>query len=169
MRRFLRHILSLLFVVAMLSLSGCNLISLNSFSLEGAKITSFDLSKGATVEMTIRNKSPFKVTIAAGRLEAKSKGESIGEVFMKNSVVLPRKATTTVELNLGLSFASPFAALKALNITLGTEHLERMSTRDNLELWMERLYLLEIDILRSVKLSGVDIFDRNCFTLCLYH
>ena len=116
MRRFLRHILSLLFVVAMLSLSGCNLISLNSFSLEGAKITSFDLSKGATVEMTIRNKSPFKVTIAAGRLEAKSKGESIGEVFMKNSVVLPRKATTTVELNLGLSFTSPFAALKALNI-----------------------------------------------------
>lgn len=116
MRRFLRHILSLLFVVAMLSLSGCNLISLNSFSLEGAKITSFDLAKGATVEMTIRNKSPFKVTIAAGRLEAKSKGESIGEVFMKNSVVLPRKATTTVELNLGLSFASPFAALKALNI-----------------------------------------------------
>lgn len=116
MRRFLRHILSLLFVVAMLSLSGCNLISLDSFSLEGAKITSFDLSKGATVEMTIRNKSPFKVTIAAGRLEAKSKGESIGEVFMKNSVVLPRKATTTVELNLGLSFASPFAALKALNI-----------------------------------------------------
>lgn len=116
MRRFLRHILSLLFVVAMLSLSGCNLISLNSFSLEGAKITSFDLSKGATVEMTIRNQSPFKVTIAAGRLEAKSKGESIGEVFMKNSVVLPRKATTTVELNLGLSFASPFAALKALNI-----------------------------------------------------
>ena len=116
MRRFLRHILSLLFVVAMLSLSGCNLISLDSFSLEGAKITSFDLSKGATVEMTIRNKSPFKVTIAAGRLEAKSKGESIGEVFMKNSVVLPRKATTTVELNLGLSFASPFAVLKALNI-----------------------------------------------------
>lgn len=116
MRRFLRHILSLLFVVAMLTLTGCNLISLNSFSLEGAKITSFDLSKGATVEMTIRNKSPFKVTIAAGRLEAKSKGESIGEVFMKNSVVLPRKATTTVELNLGLSFTSPFAALKALNI-----------------------------------------------------
>lgn len=116
MRRFLRHILSLLFVVAMLTLTGCNLISLNSFSLEGAKITSFDLSKGATVEMTIRNKSPFKVTIAAGSLEAKSKGESIGEVFMKNSVVLPRKATTTVELNLGLSFTSPFAALKALNI-----------------------------------------------------
>ena len=116
MRRFLRHILSLLFVVAMLTLTGCNLISLDSFSLEGAKITSFDLSKWATVEMTIRNKSPFKVTIAAGRLEAKSKGESIGEVFMKNSVVLPRKATTTVEVNLGLSFTSPFAALKALNI-----------------------------------------------------
>ena len=114
MQRIVQHIL--LLVVMMFALSGCNIISLDDFVLEGAKITSFNLSQGATVEMTIRNNSPFKVTVAAGRLEAKSKGEPIGEVFMKSPVVLPRKAATTVELNLGLSFASPFAALKALSI-----------------------------------------------------
>lgn len=127
MKKFLLRLLgAITMVVILLSLSGCNIISLDDFVLEdeSVHITSFDLSKGATVEMTIRNNSIFKVTISGGRLEARSKGESVGEVYMKNTVTLPRKSTTTVELELGLRFASPFAALKALNtLTTSPEEL----------------------------------------------
>ena len=116
MKKALKHIIMAV-VVAMTSLlTGCKLISLDSFVLEDAKVLAFDLSKGATVEMTIRNNSLFKVTVVGGELVADLKGDPIGEVFMRHPVVLPRKSTTTVRVDVGLRFASPFAALKALGI-----------------------------------------------------
>lgn len=116
MRKVSKYILVVVAMVTMMLLSGCNLISLNSFVLKEAKILSFDLSKGAVVEMTIENKSLFKVTVLGGELAADLKGDPIGEVFMKHPVVLPRKSTTTVRLDVGLRFASPLAALKALGV-----------------------------------------------------
>lgn len=116
MRKKAKHILVVLFVATTSLLSGCNLISLDSFVLKEAKVLSFNLSEGATVEMTIENKSPFKVTVVGGELTADLKGTPIGEVFMRHPVVLPRKSTTTIRLNVGLRFASPLAALKALSI-----------------------------------------------------
>lgn len=114
MRRVSKHILVAVAMVAMTLLSGCSLISLDSFVLKEAKVLSFDLSKGAVVEMTIENRSLFKVTVVGGELAADLKGDPIGEVFMKSPVVLPRKSTTTVRVDMGMRFASPMAALRAL-------------------------------------------------------
>ena len=101
-------------LVTLLSLSGCSLLSLSSFVLKDAQILSFDLSKGAKVEMTIENLSPFKVTVVGGELAARLHGEPIGEIYMENSVVLPRRSTSTVVVEVGMRFASPLAAIKAL-------------------------------------------------------
>ncbi len=101
-------------LLLMLSLAGCSLISLDSFVLKDAHLLSFDLSKGAKVEMTIENKSAFKVTVVGGELVADLKGEPIGEVYMKAPVVLPRKSTTTVTVDVGMRFSSALAALRAL-------------------------------------------------------
>ncbi len=115
--RMIRRTLALVAAVAMMgALSGCNLISLNSFVLKEARVLSFDLSKGAKVEMTIENRSPFKVTVVGGRLVANIVGEPIGEVYMQNPVVLPRRSTATVVVDVGMHFSSPLAALKALGI-----------------------------------------------------
>lgn len=100
--------------ILMIALSGCNLISLDSFVLKDARLLSFDLSKGAKMEMTIENKSAFKVTVVGGELVADLKGEPIGEVYMKAPVVLPRKSTTTVVVDVGMRFSSALAALRAL-------------------------------------------------------
>lgn len=119
-----KHTLAVLLVAMTSLLTGCGLISLNSFVLKEAKVLSFDLSKGAVVEMTIENRSLFKVTVVGGELAADLKGDPIGEVFMKNSVVLPRKSTTTVRLDVGMRFASPMAALRALGaLTSAPENL----------------------------------------------
>ena len=93
--------------------TSCKVVSLHNFELKKAEIVRFDMS-GAEVVMTIRNKSLFKVTIVGGELGAHYKGAPIGDIYMKNSVVLPRKSTTTVTLDVGLKFASPMAALTAL-------------------------------------------------------
>ena len=100
--------------ILMIALSGCNLISLDSFVLKDARLLSFDLSKGAKMEMTIENKSAFKVTVVGGELVADLKGEPIGEVYMKAPVVLPRKSTTMVVVDVGMRFSSALAALRAL-------------------------------------------------------
>lgn len=113
----IRRTLALVAAVAMMgALSGCNLISLDSFVLKNAKVLSFNLSEGAKVEMTIENRSPFKMTVVGGELAAHLKGEPIGEVFMRAPVVLPRRSTTTIVVDVGMRFASPFAALKALAV-----------------------------------------------------
>ncbi len=125
-------------VVTMVVLSGCNLLSLNDFVLKDAKILSFDLSKGATVELTVENKSFFKVTIMDGELVADLKGDPIGEIFMKNSVVLPRRATTTATLDVGMRFASPIAALKALGILTSSPEDLTISGYGEGKIWLFR-------------------------------
>jgi hypothetical protein len=84
--------------------------------LKDAKLLSFNLSEGARVEMTIENNTAFKVTVVGGELAADLKGDPIGEVFMRAPVVLPRRSTTTVVVDVGMRFASPLAALKALGV-----------------------------------------------------
>lgn len=138
MRKVLKNILVALTVSTIALLSGCNLISLDSFVLEGAKILSFDLSEGATVEMTIRNKSLLKVTIVGGELTADLKGDPIGEIYMKHPVVLPRKSTTTVRLDVGMRFASPLAALKALGTLTSSPDDLRISGYGEGKIWVFR-------------------------------
>lgn len=107
--------LALVATVAMMgALSSCNLLSLDSFVLKDAKVVAFNLSEGAKVQMTIENRSAFKVTVVGGELVADIKGDPIGEVYMRAPVVLPRRSTTTVVVDVGMRFASPIAALKAL-------------------------------------------------------
>lgn len=138
MIKALKHSLALLFIATTSLLAGCNLISLNSFALKEAKVLSFDLSKGAVVEMTIENNSPFKVTVVGGELAANLKGDTIGELFMKESVVLPRKSTTTVKLNVGLRFSSPIAALKALGILTSSPDSLTISGYGEGKIWLFR-------------------------------
>ena len=105
---------SLALLLMVFGLSGCGLISLKNFKLEEAKVLDFNLSRGAVVEMTITNDSAFKVQIVGGELTANYKGSTLGTVVMQNPVVLPRKSTTTVKVNIGVKFSSPMAALSAL-------------------------------------------------------
>lgn len=115
--RVIKRALALGVMVAMMGvLSGCNLLSLDNFVLKDAKLLSFNLSEGARVEMTIENNTAFKVTVVGGELAADLKGDPIGEVFMRAPVVLPRRSTTTVVVDVGMRFASPLAALKALGV-----------------------------------------------------
>lgn len=103
-----------LLVALSMVLTGCGLISLRDFELQGAEIVRFDMS-GGEVKMTIRNKSLFKITLTSGELAAYDGETLVGEVFVREPVVLPRRSTTTVTLRLGLRFSSPMAALRALN------------------------------------------------------
>lgn len=112
MRRFLK--ITTLLVVVMLVATSCKVVSLRNFELKKAEVVRFDMS-GAEVVMTIRNKSLFKVTLVDGVLGAYDEGKLIGEVFVKEPVVLPGMKTTTVTLKVGLRFPSPLAALRALN------------------------------------------------------
>lgn len=138
MRRVLRYATMVLAVAITSLLAGCNLISLNSFVLKEAKVLSFDLSKGAVVEMTIENKSLFKVTVVGGELAADLKGDPIGEIYMKHPVVLPRKSTTTVRLDVGMRFASPLAALKALGTLTSSPDDLRISGYGEGKIWVFR-------------------------------
>jgi LEA14-like dessication related protein len=125
-------------LVMMLSLSGCDIISRDSFVFHGAKVLNFSLSEGATVEMTIENKSMFKVTIVGGELTANCDGEPIGSVYIKNPVKLPRKSTTTVTLNLGLRFDSPIAALKAVKSLISSPDKVTVSGYGEGKVWFFR-------------------------------
>lgn len=137
-KRILHNTLTILIIMMIASLMGCKVISLDSFVLEGAKVLSFDLSKGATVEMTIRNNSLFKVTVAGGELVADIKGEPIGEIYMKHPVVLPRKSSTTVTLDVGMRFASPVAALKALSTLTSSPEVLTISGYGEGKIWLFR-------------------------------
>ena len=156
MKKVSKHILVVVAVVAMMLLSGCNLISLNSFVLKEAKVLSFDLSKGAVVEMTIENKSLFKVTVLGGELAADLKGDPIGEVFMKHPVVLPRKSTTTVRLDVGLRFASPLAALKALGALTSSPESLMISGYGEGKIWFfkKRYERRDVPISKFISIFG---------------
>lgn len=143
-------------LITMIALSGCNLISLNSFVLKNAKLISFDLSRGAEVELTIENKSIFKVTVTGGELVANLNDGPIGEVFMKNPVVLPRKSTTTVRVNVGLRFASPFAALKALNTLTSSPEALTISGYGEGKIWIfkKRYERQDVPISKFISIFG---------------
>ncbi|MBQ8271923.1 MAG: LEA type 2 family protein [Tidjanibacter sp.] len=156
MRRVLRYTTMVLAVAITSLLAGCNFISLNSFVLKEAKILSFDLSKGAVVEMTIENKSLFKVTVLGGELAADLKGDPIGEVFMKHPVVLPRKSTTTVRLDVGLRFASPLAALKALGVLTSSPESLMISGYGEGKIWFfkKRYERRDVPISKFISIFG---------------
>lgn len=156
MRTVSKYILVVVAMVTMMLLSGCNLISLNSFVLKEAKVLSFDLSKGAVVEMTIENKSLFKVTVLGGELAADLKGDPIGEVFMKHPVVLPRKSTTTVRLDVGLRFASPLAALKALGVLTSSPESLMISGYGEGKIWFfkKRYERRDVPISKFISIFG---------------
>ena len=112
--RIVRLLLLAATTLSLATLTGCNLISLDSFLFRGAKVVDFKLTEGARVEMTIENRSLFKVTIVGGELAAYNGTKPLGEIYLKSPIVLPRKSTTTVTLDVGLRFSSPMAALGAL-------------------------------------------------------
>lgn len=125
MNKLLYQTLKIFALLAMvLTICGCNIISKDDFVLHGTKIISMNLTDGAKVEMVIENKSPFKVTIVGGELTADYKGDIIGSVYMREPVVLPRKSTTTVTVDVGFKFSSPLAALRALQtLTSSTDQI----------------------------------------------
>ena len=119
-------------------MSACNIISLRDFELKSAEVVRFDMS-GAEVTMTIRNKSLFKVTIADGVLKAYDGETPIGEIYMQEPVVLPGRKTTTVTLKVGLRFASPMAALRALGtLTKSPERLTISGYGEGKVLWFSK-------------------------------
>ncbi len=116
MKRTLTRILALL-ILSLLpaALGGCSLFSLDHFTLHQANIVDFKLTEGATVRMTIENRSLFKVTVTGGELTAYYRGQPIGDIYLDNTVELPRRATTTANVKVGLRFRSTAAALSALS------------------------------------------------------
>lgn len=135
MKNFIKILILVLMAV---STSACNIISLRDFELKSAEVVRFDMS-GAEVTMTIRNKSLFKVTIVDGLLKAYDGESSIGEIYMQEPVVLPGLKTTTVTLKVGLRFASPIAALRALGtLTKSPERLTISGYGEGKVLWFSK-------------------------------
>lgn len=134
--RIVRTLLLTAASLALVTLTGCNIISLDSFAFRGAKVIDFKLTEGATVEMTIENKSLFKVTIVGGELAAYNGTKPIGEIYLKNPVILPRKSTTTVTLDVGLRFSSPLAALGALGSVTSTPEKVTVSGYGEGKVWL---------------------------------
>ena len=135
MKSFLK-ILILVLIAGLMS--ACNIISLRDFELKSAEVVRFDMS-GAEVTMAIRNKSLFKVTIADGVLKAYDGENPIGEIYMQEPVVLPGRKTTTVTLKVGLRFASPMAALRALGtLTKSPERLTISGYGEGKVLWFSK-------------------------------
>ena len=135
MKSFLKILTLVLIAVCA---SACSIISLRDFELKSAEVVRFDMS-GAEVEMTIRNKSLFKVTLTEGVLQAFDGDVAIGEVFVQEPVVLPGRATTTVTLKVGLRFASPLAALRALGtLTKSPERLTISGYGEGKVLWFSK-------------------------------
>lgn len=131
------------------------MVSLRSFELKGAKITRFDMS-GAEVEMTIRNKSLFKITLVGGELGAYDGDSLIGEVYVREPVVLPGRKTTTITLRLGLRFSSPMAALRALNtLTNSPEKLTISGYGEGKVLWFsKRISRENVPISKFINIFG---------------
>lgn len=122
--------------LSLATLTGCNLISLDSFLFRGAKVVDFKLTEGARVEMTIENRSLFKVTIVGGELAAYNGTKPLGEIYLKSPIVLPRKSTTTVTLDVGLRFSSPMAALGALGAVTSSPDKVTVSGYGEGKVWL---------------------------------
>lgn len=122
--------------LSLATLTGCNLISLDSFLFRGAKVVDFNLTEGARVEMTIENRSLFKVTIVGGELAAYNGTKPLGEIYLKSPIVLPRKSTTTVTLDVGLRFSSPMAALGALGAVTSSPDKVTVSGYGEGKVWL---------------------------------
>lgn len=115
MRRVVQNGLKILVsLVMILSITGCNIISTDSFVFHGAEVVDFNMNEGAVVEMTVENTSIFTAHVVGGELTAYLHDEPIGSIYIKNPVKFPRKETVTVTLELGFKFDSPMAVLKAL-------------------------------------------------------
>ena len=66
----MKNCLKIFALVLIMGTTSCSvLLGLRHFELKGAEVVRFDMS-GAEVEMTIRNKSLFKVTLVDGLLAA---------------------------------------------------------------------------------------------------
>lgn len=134
--RIVRLLLLAATTLSLATLTGCNLISLDSFLFRGAKVIDFKLTEGARVEMTIENRSLFKVTIVGGELAAYNGTKPLGEIYLKSPIVLPRKSTTTVTLDVGLRFSSPMAALGALGAVTSSPDKVTVSGYGEGKVWL---------------------------------
>lgn len=134
--RIVRLLLLAATTLTLATLTGCNLISLDSFLFRGAKVVDFKLTEGARVEMTIENRSLFKVTIVGGELAAYNGTKPLGEIYLKSPIVLPRKSTTTVTLDVGLRFSSPMAALGALGAVTSSPDKVTVSGYGEGKVWL---------------------------------
>ena len=134
--RIVRLLLLVATTLSLATLTGCNLISLDSFLFRGAKVVDFKLTEGARVEMTIENRSLFKVTIVGGELAAYNGTKPLGEIYLKSPIVLPRKSTTTVTLDVGLRFSSPMAALGALGAVTSSPDKVTVSGYGEGKVWL---------------------------------
>ena len=134
--RIVRLLLLVATTLSLATLTGCNLISLDSFLFRGAKVVDFKLTEGARVEMTIENRSLFKVAIVGGELAAYNGTKPLGEIYLKSPIVLPRKSTTTVTLDVGLRFSSPMAALGALGAVTSSPDKVTVSGYGEGKVWL---------------------------------
>lgn len=134
--RIVRLLLLAATTLSLATLTGCNLISLDSFLFRGAKVVDFKLTEGARVEMTIENRSLFKVTVVGGELAAYNGTKPLGEIYLKSPIVLPRKSTTTVTLDVGLRFSSPMAALGALGAVTSSPDKVTISGYGEGKVWL---------------------------------
>lgn len=117
-RRITKYALrAAMLLVVSASLSSCALFDWRkSFELKDVRVVGFSLSDGVTVDVTLHNKLPFKVTITGGELEGYLDSTAIGALYIRDAeVVIPRRSTSTVRLNLGLRFSSFQAALGAVS------------------------------------------------------
>ena len=116
MQKVLKHIWLIVATSTLVLLSGCSLISLDDFTLLDVHLVEMEGVSQARLELTIENRSCFKVRITSGELAVVYLERELGRAVLQNEVVLPRRSTSTVTVNVGLEFSSPLAMLRAARI-----------------------------------------------------
>jgi len=154
----MKRLLRFLTLAAMAALTAaCSIISQKDFDLQEAKIISFNGLSGAVIELTIENKSPFTVRITDGELEGYYFEDKLGEVYLKNEVVLTKRSVNTVRAEVGFRFASPMSAMRAVRTLTQSPENITVSGYGEARIWFFRKRMER----KNVPLSKfIDIFGQ---------
>ncbi|MDY3979432.1 MAG: hypothetical protein SOZ00_05360 [Tidjanibacter sp.] len=160
----MQKILKILFSLSLLPLlASCNLVRLDDFSLVDASVVEFEGMSKARLELTIESRACLKVRVTEGHLDLMVRGEKVGELTLANQIVLPARETTTVTVDVNLSFASPLSALRAVKTLIRNPEVVSVSGYGEGRIWCFRRRIVRENVPIS---KFIDIFGpaSNYFT-----
>ena len=120
MKRFIKHTLFTLIIVAMLGLSGCvnqgqPRQRKHKFQVVSLDKVSGSIGEGWKITLTVANNTASNMRITAASAFVRHNGRKIGRMTLDGEVFLPRRRCSQVEVPLRLTLANPIGALALLN------------------------------------------------------